>query len=45
MWKRAVGAVAGALVILTVTSTAAAQGVRLGAGVGPTISLESGGGH
>ena len=44
MWNRAVGAAAAAPAILTVTSTVAAQGVRFGGGVGPTISLESGGG-
>ena len=44
MWKRAIGTAAAALVILTVTSTASAQGIRFGAGLGPTISLESGGG-
>jgi hypothetical protein len=44
MWNRAVVATAAVLAILTCGSTVAAQGVRFGAGVGPTFSLESGGG-
>lgn len=40
----AVTAVAAALAMLAGASSAAAQGVRFGAGLGPTFSLESGGG-
>ena len=43
MRNRAVGAIA-ALAILSAASPVAAQGIRFGAGVGPTFSLESGGG-
>ncbi len=43
MRNRAVGAIA-ALAILIAASPVAAQGIRFGAGVGPTFSLESGGG-
>lgn len=44
MWSRAVGAVGAALAILVAAAPASAQGVRFGAGLGPTFSLESGGG-
>ena len=44
MWNRAFGAAAAAIAILTATPPVAAQGIRFGAGLGPTISLESGGG-
>jgi hypothetical protein len=44
MWNRAVGAAAATLAILTAASPVAAQGIRFGAGLGPAISLESGGG-
>lgn len=44
MWSRAVGAVTVALAILTTASPATAQSIRFGAGLGPALSLESGGG-
>jgi len=44
MRNLAVGAAAAALAIFTGTSPVAAQGIRFGAGIGPTFSLESGGG-
>jgi len=44
MWNRAIAAAAATLAFLTPASTVAAQGIRFGAGLGPTFGLESGGG-